>query len=75
MLTPVLLNFFDDAYNVCVRGIPAYWRALIAIVSLVLCLFYLYKTIKKSNDKHPVNWGYVMLMIVFCAITILYSMA
>ena len=75
MLTPVLLNFFYDAYNVCVRGIPEYWRLVIASISLVLCLYFLYKTIKKSNDKQPIHLGTIILMLVFAAISILYTMA
>ncbi len=68
-----MLNIFNDLYNTCVRGIPSYWQIIIASVSLVACLFFLLQTIKSSSEKHPINFGYLFLMIVFGALSILYT--
>ena len=72
---PALLNIFVDFYNITVRDLPDFWRNFIAISSLVATLYFFYKAIKKSSDKQPVNWTFVVLMVLFCAITILYTVA
>lgn len=69
----MLLNIFNDAYNVCVRSLPRYWQLIIAAVSFLLCLLCLLKLIKKSSDKQPINWGYVFLIVVFGAVSVLYT--
>ena len=69
----MLLNIFDDAYNVCVRGIPSYWQLIISVSSLIACLFFLRKVVIKSSEKQPINWGYAFLVIVFGALSILYT--
>lgn len=69
----MLLNIFNDAYNVCVRGIPRHWQLIIALVSLVACIFFLIQLVKKASDKQPINYGYLFLVIVFGAISILYT--
>ena len=69
----MLLNIFSEAYNVCVRGIPNYWQLIIALVSMLACIFFVLKIIKKSSDKHPINFGYLFLAVLFGAISILYT--
>ena len=75
MQTPVLLNFFTDMYVICVSGLPEMWRMLITALSTLLCVYFVYLTIKKSSDKHPINWGYVVLIAVFVALSVLYATA
>ena len=70
----MMLNFFNDLYNQLVRSVPSFWKMLIAAVAMVLSLWCIFKFLKKSNDKALVHVGYIILFVIFVAISILYIM-
>lgn len=69
-----MLNFFNDLYNNLVRSVPMHWKMLICAVSVLLSLWCIVRFLKKSNDKMPIHYGYIVLLIIFVAIAILYAM-
>ena len=68
-----MLNVFEDIYNIAVRGIPNYFRMLIVAIAVILSLWCIVRFLKKSNDKQPINAGYIVLLVVFIAIIFIYS--
>lgn len=70
----LMLDFFNTVINTLFRDIPDYVRYILIIVFLGLSFFFLAKTmnLKKSAEKTPVNYGFLVLFIIFFMLCMLY---
>ena len=70
-----MLNVFNQIYNIIVRDVPTFYRALISAISAILSLTCVAFFLKKTNAERPVSFGYIILVILFAGISVLYCLS
>lgn len=72
MSTFLLAGFFANVVNTIFRDVPSYVRWPLMFAFVILSVWCLAKSIKKKDDKHPINFSYLILAIVFMALAFAY---
>ncbi len=68
----LMAGFFTNIINTIFRDVPDYVRYPLIFVFVILSVWCLAKCIKKKDDKHPINYSYVVLAAVLMALAFAY---
>lgn len=59
-------RFFDDIVNF-IRNMNSGIKITVYIVMFLLAGVFLYLSIRRKNDKHPLAWGWLVLCVLCIA--------